>query len=412
MIKTDIIVVGGGASGFMAAITAKREDSRLRVSILERQERVLRKVYASGNGRCNFTNAYADISAYTRNSSFAQNALNIFTPANAMSFFEGLGVFPRVDAEGRVYPNSNQSASVVDVLRLEAERLGIEIVTSCDVVSLKKRNGLFIVSCKDGRVFDVGRVIVAGGGKAGTDLGGTSSGYDLLCSVGHTLERIEPSLVQMKTDKNALHGLAGVSFRCEVSAYKNGKLLRTEEGECLLTDYGVSGIAVMNLSAFCAHSYPVLLRINLLSGLSVDASDLLCNRKRQLTHLSAENFLNGLVNKKLGMAICKMSGIEKLSLPVSEISQKQIDNIVKNLTALELTALSSNGFRTAQSTSGGVSCREFDDRTMESRIVRGLYVCGEVLGVDAICGGYHLQWAWSSGYVAGKNCAFKKGKNE
>ena len=403
--KTEIAVIGGGASGLMAAITAKKSGKE--VIILERKDRILKKVLITGNGRCNITNVNANISNYFgKNISSVENILNKFTPQNTMDFFNELGIVCNEENRGKVYPLSGQASSVVDALRFEAEKLGIKIETEFYVRKIEKDGFKFRIYSEDRKKIEAGRVIIAAGGQSYPELGSNGSGFELAKELGHSVTKLSPSIVQLKTEKNQVKGLQGIKTDVAVTAYGDNKKICTYDGELLFTDYGISGNVVFNISFVMPLYKNVEFEIDFMEKFDYnELYEMLKERKRVLSHLTMENYFNGMINKKLGQFLSKVSGIEKLSKPVKDLNDSEIRKLCTVLKKYRIKILDTTGFKNAQVTAGGVSLDEVNSETLESKIVKGLYFSGEVLDVYGECGGFNLQWAWASGYIAGKNAA-------
>ena len=403
--KTEIAVIGGGASGMMAAITARKSGKE--VVILERKDRILKKVLITGNGRCNITNVNADISNYFgKNISSVENILNSFNPQDTMDFFNGLGIVCNEENRGKVYPLSGQASSVVDALRFEAERLGIKIETEFYVKKIEKDGFKFKIYSEDRKKIEAGRVILAAGGQSYPELGSNGSGFELAKELGHSVTRLSPSIVQLKTEKHQVKGLQGIKTDVAVTAYGDNKKICTYDGELLFTDYGISGNVVFNISFVMPLYKNVEFEIDFMEKFDYNESyEILKERKKIMSHLTMENYFNGMINKKLGQFLSKVSGIEKLSKPVKDLNDSEIRKLCTVLKKYRIKILDTTGFKNAQVTAGGVSLNEVNTETLESRIVKGLYFSGEVLDVYGECGGFNLQWAWASGYIAGKNSA-------
>ena len=403
--KTEIAVIGGGASGLMAAITAKKSGKE--VIILERKDRILKKVLITGNGRCNITNVNANISNYFgKNISSVENILNRFTPQDTMDFFNELGIVCNEENRGKVYPLSGQASSVVDALRFEAERLGIKIETEFYVRKIEKDGFKFKIYSEDKKKIEAGRVILAAGGQSYPELGSNGSGFELAKELGHSVTKLSPSIVQLKTEKHQVKGLQGIKTDAAVTAYGDNKKICTYDGELLFTDYGISGNVVFNISFVMPLYKNVEFEIDFMEKFDYnELYEMLKERKRILSHLTMENYFNGMINKKLGQFLSKVSGIEKLSKPVKDLNDSDIRKLCTVLKKYRVKILETTGFKNAQVTAGGVSLDEVNTETLESKIVKGLYFSGEVLDVYGECGGFNLQWAWASGYIAGKNSA-------
>ena len=403
--KTEIAVIGGGASGMMAAITARKSGKE--VVILERKDRILKKVLITGNGRCNMTNMNADISNYFgKNISSVENILNSFNPQDTMDFFNGLGIMCNEENRGKVYPLSGQASSVVDALRFEAERLGVRIETEFYVRKIEKEGFKFKIYSEERKKIEAGRVIIAAGGQSYPELGSNGSGFELAKELGHSVTKLSPSIVQLKTEKHQVKGLQGIKTDVAVTAYGDNKKICAYDGELLFTDYGISGNVVFNISFVMPLYKNVEFEIDFMEKFDYnELYEILKERKKIMSHLTMENYFNGMINKKLGQFLSKVSGIEKLSKPVKDLNDSEIRKLCTVLKKYRVKILDTTGFKNAQITAGGVSLDEVNPETLESKIVKGLYFSGEVLDVYGECGGFNLQWAWASGYIAGKNAA-------
>ena len=403
--KTEIAVIGGGASGMIAAITARKSGKE--VVILERKDRILKKVLITGNGRCNITNVNADISNYFgKDISSVENILNSFNPQDTMDFFNGLGVVCNEENRGKVYPLSGQASSVVDALRFEAERLGVRIETEFYVRKIEKEGFKFKIYSEERKKIEAGRVIIAAGGQSYPELGSNGSGFELAKELGHSVTRLSPSIVQLKTEKYQVKGLQGIKTDVAVTAYGDNKKICTYDGELLFTDYGISGNVVFNISFIMPLYKNVEFEIDFMEKFDYnELYEILKERKKMMSHLTMENYFNGMINKKLGQFLSKVSGIEKLSKPVKDLNDSEIRKLCTVLKKYRIKILDTTGFKNAQVTAGGVSLNEVNTETLESKIVKGLYFSGEVLDIYGECGGFNLQWAWASGYIAGKNAA-------
>jgi flavoprotein family protein len=402
-LTTEIAVIGGGASGLIAAITARKAGKK--VTILERKERILKKVLVTGNGRCNLTNARASISNYFgKNILLIENILNNFTPQNVMDFFYELGVICNEEERGKVYPLSGQASSVVDALRFEAEKLGIKIETEFYVRKIEKDGFKFKIFSEDKRKIEANRVILSTGGQSYPELGSNGSGFQLAKDFGHSITKLSPAIVQLKTEKYQVKGLQGIKADTSVTAYGDNKKICTYNGELLFTDYGISGNVVFNISFVMPLYKNVEFEIDFMKKFDYnELYKLLRKRKKIMAHLTMENYFNGMINKKLGQFLSKMSGIEKLSKPVKDLNDNEIKKLCTSLKKYKINILETTGFKNAQVTAGGISLDEVNTDTLESKIIKGLYFSGEVLDVYGECGGFNLQWAWASGHIAGKN---------
>lgn len=389
---SKVAVLGGGASGIMSAITASRCGSK--VILLEKNNRIGKKLLMTGNGRCNLTNIYANPSDY--NSDFADSALKSFSSEDTVRFFKEIGLLTFADDEGRVYPLSNQAGAVLEVLLLEIERRNIKVICDFDADKIAKKEYGFEITDKTGRRVSADKIIVSCGGKAAPKTGSDGSGYTLLKGLGHSIKTPDKALVQLKTDKS----IKGI--RANASVTLKG---RTETGEVQFTGYGLSGIPILNLSRNAENGDVVTLDM-LPDYAENEVISLLKMRPVQ----SMETYLTGVINKQLGQMLLKECSIGKLSRTSDTLEDFEIEKIAKKLKKWYFTVTGKMGWDDAQATMGGIELSEVNPETMESVITKNCYITGEILDIDAKCGGFNLQWAWSSGFLAGKS-ASKTEKN-
>lgn len=405
---TKVAVIGGGASGMCAAIELLNnvtDKNSVEVTVLEKMTRVGKKLLVTGNGRCNITNMNAESSGFRGDTEFAKIALKRYDPESNIRFFNSLGLYTRTEEDGRVYPLSNQASSVLDALRFECERLGVKFVCDYRAVHLKEVNTAFsrkiVVNNRDR--FDY--VIVAAGGKAAKIHGTDGDSYDLLKMLGHTVTPVAPALVSLNCS-DFTKSLKGIRSICGVELIIDGKSEYKNFGEVQFTDYGLSGIPVMQLSRFVSMSPSNDIQIHLDLAPDFSAEELhsyLISRREKDTGL-CENMLSGIMNKQLCITIMKECCVA-VNGRVNALSDEKISALCEILKCWKINVKNSRSFEFAQVTAGGVNCSEFSPETMESKYVRGVYCCGEALDVDGDCGGYNLQWAWSSGRTAGKSIA-------
>ena len=392
-------IIGGGASG-MAAALAAAENKDNQVILLERQARVGRKLQATGNGRCNLTNLHALEGGYHgEDPSFAGHALGNFGPEETLGWFRSLGLYTVAEDSGRVYPYSDQANSVVDVLRFALEQENIEVKLGFEVEKVKKTADGFRVESKEETV-ECDKLIVACGGLAGTKLGGTMSGYKILQSFGHKCTKLRPTLVQLKSGWNGVAALKGVRANCHAAIYQNGELHRESTGEMQFTEYGLSGPVIFEISRdACQGGGEWTCRMDFLPDMAEETlkQELL---RRRATKLPVSELLTGILHNRLGRVLTQAVGISGY-VPVSQLEEYEIGEVCRVVKCFDVALTEPMGMDSAQVTAGGIVTKEFDETTMESRLVPGLYACGEVLDIDGDCGGYNLQWAWSSGRLAG-----------
>ena len=400
-----IAIIGGGASGLCCAVSAKTNAEKIGakadVTIYEAKDRVGKKILATGNGRCNMLNMGATADDYS-SPSFVRAVLSRYSAEVTRHFFEDIGLYTRQDEEGRVYPLSNQATSVLDVLRMECERLGVKTICDGEITSVKKQGKGFILS--DGKTYD--KVVLACGGKASAKNFG---GYELLKSLGITVTKLQPALTKLTVKDNTYtKQLKGIRHKVGLSLYIDGKKTTEEKGELLFADYGLSGIAVMQLSTLVARhmkqskSVPAV-RCDFVTEMTF--GELKDNINRFTQHnknVRAENLLTGFMPKKLGEVVCKSVGVPPTKT-AGELTDSDIKNIASASKNFSFEIAGLRPFDDAQVTSGGADLKEFDSYTLESKKVRGLYCCGELLDIDGPCGGYNLLWAFASGLAIGEN---------
>ncbi len=389
-----IAIIGGGASGMMAALTAS---ARGQVTLLERNPRLGKKLALTGNGRCNLTNVNMAPEHYHGGRDFAAAVIARFGPGETLSYFRRLGLLTVKEPSGRVYPHSDQAGSVVDVLRLAVAAAGVEIRTDFEVSRVDAGPSGFVLRSKDNSL-RAHKLIVACGGAAGTRAGGVGLGYDILSSLGHSVTPLRPALVQLKTENSFTRPLKGVRADAGVRVTDRGAIAAESAGEVQFTEYGLSGPAIFEVSREAAAGSQV--HLDLLREVSPrELRELIMSRVS--SPVTLENLLTGLLHNKLGRTVLTSCGLS-LTAPASSLRDGDVELILRRIKDTVINVTGNLGFDGAQVTAGGADTREFRPETLESRIVPGLYACGEVLDVDGDCGGYNLQWAWSSGHLAGE----------
>ena len=394
-----IVIIGGGASGMAAALAAS-ENPNAEVLLLERQARLGRKLLSTGNGRCNLSNLHAAQGGYHGGQpGFVRPALDAFGPERTLEWFRGLGLFTVTEPSGRVYPYSDQANSVLDVLRFALDRPNVRVLTGTEVTALEKRDDFFLAHTPSAS-YSCQRLIVACGGAAGEKLGGSRSGYRLLAALGHDISPVFPSLVQLKSGWSGLGALKGVRTNCAAAILRDGKTVASGSGELQFTQYGLSGPVIFDLSRdACQGPGAWTCRLDFLPHISREAlTDALTARKN--TNLPCEELLTGILHNRLGRVLVKSAGLSGTA-PIATLDGRALAQVVRQVKALRVDLTGKLGMDAAQVTAGGALTSEFSPETMESRRIPGLFACGEVLDVDGDCGGYNLQWAWSSGILAG-----------
>ncbi len=403
----DILVIGGGASGMMAAIAAKEENIILSVAVVERNNRVGKKILTTGNGRCNITNKNINIKRYHgKNLDFADFPLSVMDLDKTLEFFKKLGMYPKFE-DDKVYPYSLQASSVVDILRMKMAEYNIAEICDFKCSDIKKENNIFLITSSDGKKIKSKRVIVCCGGKASPKCGTDGNAYKLLQRFGHKCTALYPSLVQLRSDSPHLVPMKGVKNDSLISIYVDNKFIKSEYGELLFTDYGLSGPPVFQLSRIaskaCSENKNVFVTVDLMPD--VEYEELVDVLKSRNKFVPVAEFLTGMTNKLVGRQILKSCGIEKFNTDSQIISDDIIIKIANCIKYWRFNITGTNSWDMSQVTAGGIVTDDFDSKTMESEFVDGLYAAGEILDVDGDCGGFNLQWAWSSGYIAGRSCA-------
>ena len=407
-INKQVIVVGGGAAGMIAAISARRLGAD--VTILEKNPRVGKKILATGNGRCNFTNINADVTYYHGNNpKFTYSALSNFTVDDTIRFFEKLGIAHKIEDFGKAFPMSDQASSVLDVLLYELNDLGVNIVCDANVKDIRK-NGKFLIELEDGKVYKGDRVIITTGGKAMPSSGSDGSGYDLAARLGHTIIDIFPALVQLKLEGSFFKRLDGVKFVGTAEIIHNNKSVAMDRGDILFTNYGVSGPPILQISRKAGEllkaGQEAYLKITIMDMMPKDELRTLLKKRWQISSSKPLDFsLVGLINKRLIPVVLMEAGLNDAERPVASLSAKEQERIIDFLTDWRFKIRGTRSWPSAQVTAGGVDTREINQDTMESKLVKGLFFAGEIIDIDGQCGGFNLQWAWSSGFIAGQNAA-------
>ncbi len=409
----DCVIVGGGAVGLAAAChlgrAAAEQSENKTILVLEKAPRVGKKLLATGNGTCNITNMTASRENYHGEPSLAERMLAAFSPAQAVEFFTSIGVDCVARPDGKVYPASEQAAAVLDALRLEAAALGVETRCDCPVTAITPSRDGYRLTTPDGEI-TARQVLVCVGGAAAPALGGSAEGYRLLTDLGCEKTPLFPSIVQLRTATDFVRSVKGIRVDGEVALCLDGKPIAVASGEILFTDYGLSGPAVMGISRYAADwerrkKGELIARLNLLPDWDEDT---LCTRIAVRSHLRGrklEDLLTGLLHKRVGQTVLRVAGVTPLDRPANTLSAQECARVAAVILGWTIPVTGTQGFGGAQVTAGGIDPSAFDPATLMHRRYRGLYAAGEVLNVDGDCGGYNLQFAWSSAYVAAKHIA-------
>ena len=397
-------IIGAGASGLFAAITAAKQGTE--VTLIEKKDRICKKILATGNGKCNFTNkSMTKIDFRSQKEDVFTDYISQFNEKEVISFFENMGMLIK-DKNGYCYPRSEQASTVLDLLRLQIKTLNIPVISENYPVSIRKckKNFEVILSTNEKIYFD--RIILACGSFAGEKKRDDFNGYTYAKSLGHSIIPVVPALVQVRVKSKDFKSISGVRCDANIFLYINKKPVTEEFGELQITDYGISGIPVFQLSRYVSYGIyekkNVTAVIDLLPEFTKDEWLSLVKEKWSHTSktITAEEFFQGFLNKKLNLFFLKNAGI-KADTPLKQINYSKIEQAVRQMKSWEIEIEGTNPYENAQVCAGGVSMEEISLQ-MESKIVPGLYFAGELVDVDGRCGGYNLQWAWTSGYLAGK----------
>lgn len=405
MKQKRVIIIGAGASGMTAAIFAARQGAR--VTLLEHRDRVGKKILSTGNGRCNLSNRFQDASCYRSGvPDFPMRVISSFPLEMTLDFFEDLGVITK-ERDGYLYPYSGQASAVLDAFRLELEKEKIPVVTECEILRIIPeidQKSLYRIETSRGE-YSADCVVLATGGKAAPVTGSDGSGYRLARQLGHHIIKPLPALVQLRCREPFFRQIAGVRTEAAVTLYVDGKKAASDHGELQLTDYGISGIPVFQVSRYAARALDrkerVEAALDFYPGFSQEKTqELMFQRVQIMQNRLAEDFFTGWLHKKLALLLLKCAGIRR-DERVGELTEQAVSTLCQLIHDFRVEIKEVNPFEQAQICCGGVDVREVSPETMESRLHPGLFLTGELLDVDGICGGYNLQWAWSTGAIAG-----------
>ncbi len=393
-----VIIIGGGASGLTAAIKASKDYD---VTIIEKNNKLGKKILITGNGKCNYWNENQDVNNMYHSSGDYKKIINQLNLTKAHAFLDSIGIIPFIK-NGYYYPNSNQAISVVNALVDETINNNVKVINE-EVIKVEKKDNKFIINNKYASDY----LIVATGGKAAPKTGSDGFGYEIAKSFNHNIIKPLPALVGLEVEEN-IKELSGIRLIGEVNLLINNELVQKELGEVQFNDYGFSGIPVLQISSKAIKALDdnknVFISINLLPNIADDILGLRSFLKVQDKHLnnkSISQILDQLFNYKLSNYLLKISKIDS-NAKIEKLSNNELDLLCHNILNFNFKIIKDHGFENAQTTSGGVDLKEINLDTLESLKVKGLYFCGEVLDVDGACGGYNLSFAWTSGLIAGE----------
>lgn len=409
-------IIGGGAAGLSAAIFIKQYSKNTAVTVFERLERVGKKLLATGNGRCNISNKNCRQTVlqgglsvcahyFGHDRTFPMNSLEKFDNGALREWLENLGM-PCVYENDKMFPYSLCASTVLDVLRMKCESVGAEIRINSQISDISRKNGKFIINGENSERFDY--VIVACGGKAQQNLGSNGSGYELLQKFGHKCSKLMPSITQIKTETILTKALKGLKFQAQVSIYHGSELKRSEYGQLLFTDYGISGPPAFAVSRIASQfGSECNIKIDFMPEYDFGGVEKLIKNiisQPFCLDMTAKDLLLPLMHSRLAQVIVKYSKIA-LNTPINQLKNADIKRICGAVKSFTLKCTGVQGFNAAQVTAGGILTADFDDETMQSKLQKGLFAVGEVLDIDGDCGGYNLQWAFSSANAAAKAIA-------
>lgn len=407
--KYDIIVAGGGAAGMAAAISAaaqgESERKKLKIALLEANPRVGKKLLATGNGRCNLTNLQVSPAHYHGDPDRAASVLDAFPPQKIIDFFASIGLLCRERDEGRVYPYNLQAAAVLDTLRVQLERHGVEVLCDFPVDRVEKVSAGFQVYGKEQKA-EAELLVFATGGMAYPQLGANGSGYSVLKTLGHSCTPLFPALVQLKTDPRRAKPLKGARSTAKATLLENEAPVGQTEGEVQFTENGLSGICMFELSRLVGESRGAALTVSLdlmPEDTARQLSAFLKQRQAAAPLLPAAELLGGCLNRLVGQEVMKQSTVN-LKKSTGELNGRELMLAAETVKQFRFPVTGTLSWKDAQVTAGGIPLKEVDG-AMQSRIFPGLFLAGEVLNIDGDCGGFNLHWAWSSGILAGRSAA-------
>lgn len=394
----DVLIIGAGASGLLCALECAR--ARKRVLILEKDALAGRKILASGNGRCNLTNAHVSPAFYHAPQELIEKTLNRFSFADCKKYFEDLGILLVQEDNGRFFPATGKATAVLEPLKLAALENGAELKTAQEVIKIK-RGKTFTVQTQQGGHFQARNLVLACGSCAFPQLTGTQSGYALAKSLGHSIVAPAPALCALTIKEKAIARLQGLRAQAELTARAGQEVLAKSQGEVLFTNYGISGPAAINISSAITRRLPqgnVNLTLNLFPA-RTDFAAFMQARKEKFGHRKAKDFFAGLLHENIANLLIDFAGIKK-NIPVKEWTPNTWNNVLKTLTGWAFTVCAARPWTEAMAATGGVNCREINYNTFESLKCAGLFITGELLDVDGRSGGFNLHFAWSSGFTA------------
>ena len=418
----DIAIIGAGAAGLAAAISSsrvlKKNNGKHSVVIVEKSKMLGKKILVTGNGKCNISNTCITPDFYYGNNpEIINEIIKKVTVKDINKFFNSLGLEIKYDRENRAYPMSGQACSVRDAMLYEIEYLNVSKYCEFDIKYIKKINNDLFEIGSDSEIIRCKKIIVCTGGKSAPYAGYNGDGYKYLSDFGHSITKTFPALVPIKSNDLSLKRLKGVRWTCRVNLLADNTVIKSELGEVQFNENNLSGICIFQISRL-ASVYIATSKLGNKKYNSVKISldlfpdynfkeleNMLLERAKKLSHISAENFMMGIINNKLGAELLKKSNILKTKKTAGKIKSSEIRSLAEICKRFEFKVDGVMDWRNSQVTAGGAVLKEFDKDSLESKKVKGLYCAGEILDVDGVCGGYNLHWAWVSGCIAGVGAA-------
>lgn len=415
-LEVDIAIIGGGAAGLAAAVCSAKKLKNGRVVVVEKERTVGRKLLATGNGRCNLSNENLSVEYYNGScKGLAGEVIGKYSTDKIRTFFSSIGLMCRVDNVGRVYPYCEKASAVLDLLRLNMNRYGVTELCNTEVLEIKSNSGKLLLKTNNTDI-SAKRVILSTGGKASPKLGSDGASYQLAKMLGLESSVVFPSLVPVRVDCDFLPYLKGIRTSVEVSLVADGQVIRKEIGELQLTQNSLSGICMFQLSRYVGEFFAlksiygkkyrkIEICVDLMPDVSYgDLESLLFRRRKQMSFLPLEEFFNGLFNKKIGHCLMKELGLNYNKRSVVSLTDEEIYALAEVIKKWEFIPSGVSSFDNAQVTAGGILAKEID-KNMRSIKHKNLFITGEALDIDGLCGGYNLHWAFSSGIIAGNAAA-------
>ncbi|MFA7254225.1 MAG: NAD(P)/FAD-dependent oxidoreductase [Patescibacteria group bacterium] len=399
----DIAIIGAGPAGIMAAIIAAETGQK--VILIEKNPAIGRKILATGNGRCNLTNKFASPDRYHgADHNFIKDVLSKFDQHETMKFFEGLGLMLKEEDNGRIFPRTNQASSVVSSLEHRLTETGVEILLNSEVKRIENHD-CWSITLSDGQVISSGKLILTTGGKAAHYLGSSGDGLFWVKNLGHTIKTVHAALVPIETKESWPKEVQGIKVEAQVSLKRDGQRISLKTGDLLFTHFGLSGPAIMAQARNAAaniNESTITIHIDLFYDLEIKELDQkIAEIFSQSGKKTIKNALSGMIPQNLINVLLRLSNIDG-DRKAAEISREKRLALLKNFKDLTLTILAIRPLKEAQVTAGGIDSTEIESKTLQSKIAKNLYFAGEIIDVDGDSGGFNLQWAWSSGYVAGQ----------